>query len=101
MGARGRHRVGASPGTPVPPDRRAREALRQPKRLSFRFTCAAEGRKPLHVKETAIRVFVTTLVAVAVVVAALALWKLRILIALLFLTFIFFFKQKTAYEIFT
>jgi len=40
------------------------------------------------VKETAIRVFVTTLVAVAVVVAALALWKLRILIALLFLTFI-------------
>ena len=39
-------------------------------------------------KETAIRVFVTTLVAVAVVVAALVLWKLRILIALLFLAFI-------------
>lgn len=38
--------------------------------------------------ETARRVFVATLISISVVVAALALWKLRVLIALLFLAFI-------------
>jgi len=39
-------------------------------------------------KETARRAFLATLVAVSVVVAVLALWKLRLLIALLFFAFI-------------
>jgi predicted PurR-regulated permease PerM len=38
--------------------------------------------------ETARRVFLSTLIVVGVIVAVLALWKLRILIALLFLAFI-------------
>jgi predicted PurR-regulated permease PerM len=39
-------------------------------------------------KQTAARVALATVVAVAIVVAALALWKLKVLIALLFLAFI-------------
>jgi predicted PurR-regulated permease PerM len=39
-------------------------------------------------KETASRAFLTTLVAVSVVVAVIALWKLRLLIALIFFAFI-------------
>jgi predicted PurR-regulated permease PerM len=40
-----------------------------------------------NVSETARRAFVATAVVVAVVVGALALWKLKILIALIFLAF--------------
>jgi predicted PurR-regulated permease PerM len=46
------------------------------------------GEKPLLMKETASRAFLATLVAVSVVVAVLAIWKLRLLIALLFFAFI-------------
>ena len=51
--------------------------------VSFR----ANVGKTRHVNETARRALVATLVVVAVVVGALALWKLKILLALLFLAF--------------
>jgi predicted PurR-regulated permease PerM len=44
--------------------------------------------KTLHMQETARTAFVAAVVFVSVVVVALALWKLRLLIALLFLAFI-------------
>ena len=39
------------------------------------------------IRETGSRAFVATLVVLAVVVGALALWKLRLLLSLLFLAF--------------
>ena len=46
------------------------------------------GEKSLVMKETAKRTAVATLVVVAIVVVALALWKLKLVLALLFLGFI-------------
>jgi len=48
----------------------------------------AERRKLLLMQETARRAFLVAIVVVGVVVAAIALWKLRLLLALLFLAFI-------------
>jgi predicted PurR-regulated permease PerM len=47
-----------------------------------------QGDKLLSMSQTAKRAAVTTLVAVAIVVAALALWKIKLVIALVFLGFI-------------
>ncbi len=57
--------------------------LRPAANVSFR----ANAGNTRHVNETARRAFVASLVVVAVVVSALALWKLKILVALLFLAF--------------
>jgi predicted PurR-regulated permease PerM len=47
-----------------------------------------DGEKSLVVKETAKRVALATLVVIAIVAAALALWKLKLVLALVFLGFI-------------
>ena len=52
------------------------------------FDPSAAGQKSLDMKDTARRAFVAALVVGGVVVLALALWKIRLLIALLFLGFI-------------
>jgi len=49
---------------------------------------STQGEKSLDMAETGRRAFVAALVFVGVVVLALALWKLRLLLALLFLAFI-------------
>jgi predicted PurR-regulated permease PerM len=48
-----------------------------------------DGEKSLVMTETAKRVAISTLIVIAIVAAALALWKLKLVIALIFLGFIF------------
>ena len=60
-------------------------------RRARRHSCRLRGHRRADnpdMAETARRVFVSTLIVVGVVVAVLALWKLRLVIALLFLAFI-------------
>src|SRR6266508_1522749 len=85
---RGPPRAGGHPGRPVRRARSACRPLRWRNRHSCPFASGADRRKPLLMKETASRAFLATLVAVSVVVAVIALWKLRLLIALIFFAFI-------------
>jgi predicted PurR-regulated permease PerM len=59
-----------------------------PVAIPARLHPAPSGDNPPQMKETARRSFFATLIAVSVIVAVLALWKLRVLIALLFFAFI-------------
>jgi predicted PurR-regulated permease PerM len=52
------------------------------------FAAAGTWRQRLEMKETARRTFIATVVVVAVVAVSLALWKLKLVIALVFLGFI-------------
>jgi predicted PurR-regulated permease PerM len=63
-------------------------ALRRTGARSCRVCPRERAAKTLHMQETARTAFVAAVVFVSVVVVALALWKLRLLIALLFLAFI-------------
>jgi predicted PurR-regulated permease PerM len=54
----------------------------------MRLPVSPSGEKSLVMKETAQRVALATLVVIAMVAAALALWKLKLVIALVFLGFI-------------
>jgi len=63
-------------------------ALRRTQTRSCRVCTRGNAAKTLHVQETARNAFVAAVVFVGVVAVALALWKLRLLLALLFLAFI-------------
>jgi len=63
-------------------------ALRRTQTRSCRVCTRGNAAKTLHVQETARNAFVAAVVFVGVVALALALWKLRLLLALLFLAFI-------------
>jgi len=54
----------------------------------LRLRPSEPGENPLAVADTARKAFVATIVAVAVIALALALWKLKIVLALVFLGFI-------------
>jgi predicted PurR-regulated permease PerM len=63
-------------------------ALRRTQTRSCRVCARGNAAKTLQVQETARNAFVAAVVFVGVVALALALWKLRLLLALLFLAFI-------------
>jgi predicted PurR-regulated permease PerM len=54
----------------------------------LRLPLSPDGEKSLVMTETAKRVAISTLIVIAIVAAALALWKLKLVIALIFLGFI-------------
>jgi predicted PurR-regulated permease PerM len=57
-----------------------------------------DGEKSLVMTETAKRVAISTLVVIAIVAAALALWKLKLVLALVFLGFIFAAAMRTSID---
>jgi predicted PurR-regulated permease PerM len=63
-------------------------ALRRSHARSSRVCGDSDAAKTLHMQETARNAFVAAVVFVSVIAVALALWKLRVLLALLFLAFI-------------
>src|ERR671936_1050261 len=67
--------------------RSSRQTRSQPE-VSMRLPGSPSGEKSLVMKDTAQRAALATLVVIALVAAALALWKLKLVIALVFLGFI-------------
>src|SRR5205814_10477642 len=68
--------------------RRSSRQIRSQPEVTMRLPGSPSGQKSLVMKETAQRTALATLVVIALVAASLALWKLKLVIALIFLGFI-------------
>src|SRR5438034_1871787 len=75
------------PASTIACRRSSRQTRSQPE-VIIAFALSPDGERSLVMKQTAQRVALSTLIVIAIVAVALALWKVKLVLALVFLAFI-------------